>query len=383
MINRVILLVIDGLGVGALPDAAEYGDAEADTLAHLAEAVGGLTLPALESLGLGHVGVVKGLRLMAQPIGCFGRLGFRSKGLDALTGHWELAGCVSDARQNLSVPSIQETVVDELERIFGMPLLGKRLAATAQVLREYGPEHLASKAPILWTESVETYHVASHEQVLAPEELYHRCREARKSLKRHGLRRIVAHVLKGEAESLHQEARRDFAVEPPQQTMLDLLNRASQILIGVGRVGDLFAGRGLTRAVSLDSWSSVFEEVTGMFNRVPRGLIYANLNLLEGRPPEAAASLHEFDRKLPELLEQLRPGDLFLLTGDHGRDYSTKQGLPTREFVPLIVTGPRLAQGVNLGTRASAADLGQTIVEALRADALPVGDSFADALNAG
>ncbi len=381
MINRVILLVIDGLGVGALSDAAEYGDSEANTLAHLAEAAGGLSLPTLESLGLGHVGDIKGLRLMAQPIGCFGRLGFRSKRLDALTAHWELAGCVLDGRE--VEDSAAGSLTDELGRILGAPLLGRGSSSTARALREFGREHVESKSLILWTDAPGTWHVAAHEQVLSPAQLHQRCREARKTLKGKGLRRIVAHQLKGSSESVQVVARRDFSVEPPQQTMLDLLNRASQILIGVGHVGDLFAGRGLTRSMSLDSWSAVLDEVTGMFNRVPRGLIYANLDVLDGGIQEASASLHEFDRRLPDLLEQLRPGDLCFITGDHGRDTSTKAGLPTREFVPLIVTGPRLAQGVNLGARASAADLGQTIVEALRGEALPVGESFLDALNAG
>ncbi|HEY6085744.1 MAG TPA: hypothetical protein VIU63_10140, partial [Nitrospira sp.] len=175
----------------------------------------------------------------------------------------------------------------------------------------------------------------------------------------------------------------DFAVEPPNQTMLDVLSRASQILIAVGKVGDLFSGRSLTRTVQIETWTAAFDEVYGMFKTVPRGLMYAALDMPYGDTSATAASLHELDRRLPDLLELLRPGDLFVLTGDHGRDPRKRHQLPTREYVPVILTGPRLAQGVNLGIRPSAADLGQTIVEALRGEALPVGESFLDALQAG
>jgi phosphopentomutase len=165
--------------------------------------------------------------------------------------------------------------------------------------------------------------------------------------------------------------------------MFDVLNRASQILVGVGNVGDLFSGRGLTRSVPVGPWTGLLDEVTGMLKKVPRGLIFAGFDVLEPDAARSAAALHDFDRRLPELLEQLRPGDLLVLTGDHGRDMMKADQVPTREYVPLLVSGPKLAQGVNLGVRTSAADLGHTIVEALQGDQLPVGESFLDALRAG
>ena len=155
--------------------------------------------------------------------------------------------------------------------------------------------------------------------------------------------------------------------------MFDVLNRASQILIGVGKVSDLFSGRGLTRSVPVAHWASLFSEITGMLKKVPRGLIFAGLDVLESDAAQSAMALHDFDRRLPGLLEQLRPGDLLILTGDHGRDMTKTDLVPTREYVPLLATGPKLAYGVHLGIRASAADLGHTIVEALLGDQLPVG----------
>ncbi len=385
MIKRVILLVIDGFGVGALPDAAEYGDAGSNTLSHLAETAGGLTLPNLESLGLGHITVIKGLRTMAQPIGSFGRLGFRSRGYDSLTGHWELAGCITDGDSVFLEESLPAEVLREFEQVFGRKTIGGQRSSAGAVLGEFGSQHLSSGAPILWTETPSTCHIAAHESVIELKLFHQLCRESIKKIKgKWRINRVASHPLDGSADNLRfRTGRRDFCVEPPSQTMLDVLNRASQILIGVGKVGDLFSGRGLTRSVALDGWSSIFDEIMGMFSKVPRGLIYAALDVLGPMPRESASSLQEFDRKLSGLLEALRPGDLCILTGDHGRDAMKKAGMPTREYVPLIVTGPRLAQGVNLGTRPSPADLGQTIVEALQGEPLPIGESFLDALNAG
>jgi phosphopentomutase len=217
------------------------------------------------------------------------------------------------------------------------------------------------------------------------DEFFQRCRDVRRLLKDPwGVWRVAAHPLVGDAGAVRfSPHHREFVLEPPGQTMFDVLNRASQILVGVGKVGDLFSGRGLTRSVPAGPWAALLQEVTGMLKKVPRGLIFAGLDVLESDAAQSAAALHDFDRRLPELLEQLRPGDLLMLTGDHGRDITKPDQVPTREYVPLLATGPKLAQGVDLGIRHSAADLGHTIVEALQRDQLPTGESFLDALRAG
>ena len=385
MINRVIVLVIDGLGVGALPDAADYGDAGTHTLSHLADAVGGLHLPTLEALGLGHITAIKGVRVMGQPEGSFGRLGFLSKGVDSMVGYWEIAGLQTDMAGPLYPDGFPLDLVAILEQTFGRKILGNRRSSGAAMLREYESEHLASGSLIVWTDGRRTCHVAAHENALRQDEFFQRCRDARKLLKdRWGIWRVSAHPLTGDAGAVQFASRsREFVVEPPGQTMIDVLNQAGQIVIGAGKVGDLFSGRGFTRSIPVGPWTALFTEVTGMLKKAPRGLIVAGLNVLESAAAQAAAALHDFDRRLPELLEQLRPGDLLVLTGDHGRDLMKADQVPTREYVPLLATGPKLAQGVNLGIRASAADLGHTIVEALQGDQLPVGESFLNALRAG
>lgn len=385
MITRVIVLVIDGLGVGALPDAAEYGDAGSHTLSHLADAVGGLNLPTLEALGLGHITEIKGVRVMGQPEGSFGRLGFLSKGVDSMVGYWEMAGLQTDVSGPLYPDGFPPDLVAVLEQTFGRKILGNRRSSGAAMLREYESEHLSSGSLIVWTDGRRTCHVAAHESALRQDEFFQRCRDARKLLKdRWGIWRVSAHPLAGDAGAVQFHSRsREFVVEPSGQTMIDVLNRAGQIVIGVGKVGDLFSGRGFTRSIPVGHWPALFTEVTGMLKKAPRGLIFAGLNVLEPDAAQSAAALHDFDRRLPELLEQLRSGDLLVLTGDHGRDFTKADQVSTREYVPLLATGPKLAQGVNLGVRASAADLGHTIVEALQGDQLPVGESFLNALRAG
>ena len=385
MITRVIVLVIDGLGVGALPDAAEYGDAGSNTLSHLADAVGGLNLPTLEALGLGHIAEIKGVRTMGQPEGCFGRLGFRSKGVDSIAGYWEMAGHLIDTAGPLYPNGFPPDMVAVLEQAFGRKIVGNRRASGTAMLNECGAEHLSSGAPIVWTDGRRTCHVAVHESAMRRDEFFQRCRDARKLLKDPWkIVRVSAHPLLGEAGAVRFGLqRREFVLEPPGPTMFDVLNRASQILIGVGKVGDLFSSRGLTRSVPVGHWTTLLTEITGMFKKVPRGLIFAGLDVLESDAAQSATALHDFDQRLPGWLEQLRSGDLLILTGDHGRDMTKADLLQTREYVPLLATGPKLAHGVNLGIRASAADLGHTIVEALLGEQLPVGESFLDALRAG
>ena len=385
MINRVVVLVIDGLGVGALPDASEYGDAGTNTLSHLADTVGGLDLPTLEALGLGHIAEINGVRVMGQPDGCFGRLGFLSKAVDSIAGYWEMAGHVTDVAGPLYPQGFPPDLVAILELAFGRKILGNRQSSGMAMLREYEAEHLSSGSLVVWTDGRRTCHVAVHESAMRRDEFFQRCRDARKLLKDPwGIARVSAHPLVGDEGAVEFSPQsREFVIEPPGPTMFDVLNRASQILIGVGKVGDLFSGRGLTRSVPVGHWTSLLTEVTGMFRKVPRGLIFAGLDLLESDPAKSAAALHDFDRRLSEVLELLGPGDLLVVTGDHGRDLMKGDWAPTREYVPLLATGPKLAYGVNLGIRASAADLGHTIVEALQGGQLPIGDSFFDAMRAG
>ena len=253
------------------------------------------------------------------------------------------------------------------------------------MLRRHSMEHMATGAPILWTDGGNTCFVAMHESLMAPVEFQQRCREIRKAVKDAGmLIRVVGQPVSGGHDLLRpQVGRKDYVSEPPGVTMLDVLSRSGQIAMGVGKVYDLFSGRGFTKALSVASAMVAVDEVIGMLNKMPRGLICASLDLLSEDAGQSATALQECDRRLPDLFEKLRLGDMVIVTGDHGRDFSLPGRTSTREYVPVFVTGPKLAQGVDLGSRSTAADVGQTIVEALQAERLPVGESFLDALRPG
>ncbi len=384
MVNRVILMVLDGLGVGALPDAPDYGDADCNTLAHVSEEVGGLAAPNLEALGLGHVGEFKGVRPIGQPDGCFGKLGFLSKGKDSMTGHWELAGLSLDEPLPAYPDGFPKEILGIVEGVSGRRILGNRAAQAADIVNELGQEHIRGGALILFTSGGSDLQVAAHETVVAPEALYKLCRETRKALKSTcPVPRIVARPFAGKVGAFVLTERRDFVLEPTGQTLLDTLNRSGQLVIGIGKIDDLFAGRGLTRSARAGTTVRVFEETGRILSEVPRGLIFVNVDLARRNAPSYATALQEFDELLPGLQEKLRPGDLLCLTADHGADPIGIGRIHSREYAPLLISGPKLARGVDLGTHPTAADLGQTIAEALGAPRLACGESFLDALRPG
>lgn len=390
-INRVLLIVLDGLGVGALPDAERYGDAGSNTLAHVAEAVGGLALPNLEILGLGHIGDFAGLRRVSEPDGCFGRMAELSQGKDTTAGHWEMAGLVLERPFPTYPQGFPREVIAAFEKAVGRKVLGNKPASGTAIIQELGEEHVRSGAPIVYTSADSVFQIAAHEEVVPVEELYRMCREARKLLRPpHQVARVIARPFTGEPGQFQRTGRRrDFGLEPPGPTLLDRLKTAGEPVVGIGKIDDIFKGRGLTRAVHSASNAEGMAETMRALETVPRGLIFVNLvdfDMLYGHRQDAAGyagALVDFDHWLPGLLSALRPGDLLCLTGDHGNDPVMPGTDHSREYVPLLLYGPRLARGVNLGTRRSLADLGQTVADALGVPRLAWGESFLDTLLPG
>ncbi len=384
MINRVILVVLDGVGAGAAPDAAAFGDEGAHTLAHVAEAVGGLRVPNLEALGLGHLGALAGVRRTGQPDGCFGRMAQLSQGKDSTTGHWEMAGLVLDRPFPTYPQGFPKTVIEAFQQAIGRKTLGNYAASGTVIIQELGLQHLQTGSPIVYTSGDSVFQVAAHERVIAVEDLYGMCRTARRLLAPpHQVARVIARPFTGDPGSfLRTEGRRDFSVEPPARTLLDALKAAGYPVIGLGKIEDLFKGRGLTRAWPTKSDMATVEAILTVLKSVPRGLIFANLiefDMLHGHRNDApgfARALQAFDARLPEIIGGMQPDDLLCVTADHGNDPTRPGTDHTREYAPLLVYGAGVARGVNLGTRKSFADLGQTIAEALGIKRLAWGESF-------
>jgi phosphopentomutase len=384
-------MIVDGLGVGALPDAAEYGDEGANTLAHVADAVGGLNLPLLESLGLGCIGEFRGVRRSDDPDGCFGKMAAMSKGKDSIAGHWEIAGVVVDQPFPTYPNGFPVDLIEEFQQAIGRHVLGNRAASGTAIINELGGEHLRTKSPIVYTSADSVFQIAAHERVVPLEQLYEWCRIARKRLRApHLVGRVIARPFAGEPGRFVRTAgRRDFSVAPIDQTLLDRVKVTGQPVIGIGKIEDLFAGQGLTRSIHMTSDADNFDEAIKLLRTVPRGLIFMNLvefDTVYGHRNDAAGwakALETLDGKLPQLLQALRPDDMLCLTGDHGNDPTTPGTDHSREYVPVLMYGRRLARGVNVGTRQTFADLGQTIAEALGTPMLTAGQSFLAAVRTG
>jgi len=388
-ITRVILIVLDGVGVGELPDAAQYGDAGSNTLAHVAASVGGLQLPMLERLGLGYIGEFAGVRRVDQPDGCFGKMQEMSAGKDTTMGHWEMAGLLRQTAFPTYPSGFPAGVIEPFEQAIGGPVLGNRPASGTAIIQELGQEHLRTHRPIVYTSADSVFQIAAHEDAVPVEELYRMCRTARKLLvPPHEVARVIARPFVGRPGAfVRTERRRDFSVEPPGHSLLDLLASAGQPVVGIGKIDDLFTGRGLTRSVHAGNNAAALHETVRAIKTVARGLVFVNLSdfdTLYGHRNDVegfAKAVQAFDQRLPEVLGVLRPGDLLCLTADHGNDPTRPGTDHTREHVPLLAYGPRLARGVNLGTRRSFADLGQTTAEAFGVGRLRWGESFLEALH--
>jgi phosphopentomutase len=384
MANRVILIVLDGVGIGAMPDAADYGDEGAHTLAHVAEAAGGLRVPNLEALGLGHLGALAGVRRTAQPDGCFGKMAALSNGKDSTIGHWEMTGVVLEKPFPTYPNGFPPDIISAFQKAIGRKTLGNYAASGTTIIQEMGLQHLQTGSPIVYTSADSVFQIAAHEQVIPVEELYGMCRMARKLLAPpHQVARVIARPFAGEPGAFTRTSgRRDFSIEPPAPTLLDGLKADGYPVIGIGKIDDLFKGRGLTRAMPTKSDQATLEETMQTLQSIPRGLIFANLiefDTLYGHRNDAAGfaqAVQAFDARLPDILGRMQPDDLLCITADHGNDPTRPGTDHTREHVPLLVYGAHMARGVNLGTRKSFADLGQTIAEALGSKRLAWGESF-------
>jgi len=393
-IRRVILIVLDSVGIGALPDAAEYGDRDpiSNTLANTACAVGGLGLPHLEKIGLGNIWSIKGVPPATQPAGAFGRMAEASKGKDTTTGHWEIAGLCLQKPFPTYPNGFPPEIISAFEQRIGRKVLGNYAASGTVIIQDLGDEHVRTGYPIVYTSADSVFQIAAHKEIIPLEELYEICQVARGLLTgEHNVARVIARPFVGPIDGryVRTENRRDFSAQPPHPTILDRLAAVGQRVMAVGKIEDIFAHRGVTDVIhSTNNMAGVDATLTFMRAGEP-GLIFTNLvdfDMLYGHrnnPRGYADALEAVDARVPELLRELRPGDVLFFTADHGNDPTTTSTDHSREYVPLLAIGPQVRCGLDLGTRQSFADLGATIAEMLGIGAIPVGTSFARELIIG
>lgn len=369
MRRRAIVLVLDGVGAGAAPDAASYGDAGSDTLGNLARAVGGLDLPNLEQLGLGRIKPLEGVEHISNPTGAWGHMRPASAGKDSTTGHWEICGVHLAKPFPTYASGFPEDVIAEFSRRAGRGVIGNLAASGTEVIERFGAEHVRTGKLIVYTSADSVFQVAAHEAVVPLDALYDACRIAREMLVApHDVSRVIARPFVGANDRFTRTGhRRDFSIAPPSETLLDALASAGISRRGVGKVDDLFAGRSITAEHTADNAAGL-DAIGRALQEMPSGFLFANLvdfDQLWGHRNDAAGfheALRVFDRALPTLLSALREDDLLFLTADHGNDPTTPSTDHSREIAPLLMAGPRV-RPTDVGERPTFADLGATVGE--------------------
>lgn len=390
-LDRAVVIVLDGVGAGHAPDDAGYGDAGANCLTNTARAVGGMPLPVMGSLGIGNITPIEGTPPTGQARGAYGRLDEAAAGKDSTTGHWELMGVTLRRALPTYPHGFPPDLVARFEAAIGRGTLGNRPASGTVIIEELGAEHLRTGKPILYTSADSVFQLAAHEEVIPLDELYRMCEVARGLLVgEHAVGRVIARPFIGTpGHFMRTPHRRDFSLEPPAPTLLDKLKGAGYDVIGIGKIEDLFALRGLTKSNHTGTNETGMAAALDELARPFRGLLFVNLvdcDQLYGHRRDAqgyARALEQVDAWLPNMLRQLGPRDALFITGDHGTDPTYRGSDHTREAVPLLAAGGPIRANVDLGARASFADLGATLAEAFGVGPLASGASFAGEIGLG
>ena len=387
-IKRAIIIVLDSVGIGELPDADSYGDLGADTLGNIAEKINGLDLPNLEKMGLGKIKNIKGLKSDLKAEGSYGKMAEASMGKDTTTGHWELAGIISKNPFPTYPEGFPDEIINEFENEIGSKVLANKPASGTVIIEELIDEHLETGNPIVYTSADSVFQIAAHEDVIPVEELYEMCHKARKILTgEHGVGRVIARPFIGEPGNLERtDRRKDFSLKPPKNTLLDNIKEAGKEVKAVGKIDDIFANRGITDSKhTVDNMDSV-NALLDFMKETKEGLIFANLveyDMIYGHRRDAegyAKALKEFDERLPEIKDRLNDRDVLFITADHGCDPTYEGTDHTREYVPLLVVGKNIINDNDIKIRDSYADLAATIAELLSVEKTDDGESFKNSI---
>jgi phosphopentomutase len=382
---RAIVIIIDGVGVGELPDAAKYGDIGSDTLGNLANSVNGLNLPSLASLGLGCVHKISGVKCPGFPSGSFGKMAEKSAGKDSTTGHWELAGLILNKPFPTYPNGFPEKVIQKFIMKTGYEILGNYAASGTEIIKELGEEHLKSDRLIIYTSADSVFQIAAHENVISLEKLYKVCQISRNILQgEHAVARVIARPFNGNSRHDFKRTihRKDYSLKPTGKTIFRMLQEQKITTVGIGKINDLYAYDGIDISINTKSNREGMAALMNALERFSDGLIMANLvdfDMLWGHRNDSEGfkqDLEAFDIWLSEFMIKLNKEDILLITSDHGNDPTTPGTDHSREYVPLLVFGHAVKAGVNIGVRKTFADLHATLAEYFSVQQGPCGESF-------
>jgi len=382
--KRIFLIVLDSFGIGAEPDANEFGDADTVNTLKSVMTSDKLNIPNLKRLGLFNIDGVEDGEKVAEPEASFARLQEASKGKDTTIGHWEIAGVVSDTPLPTYPDGFPADIIEKLETAFGRKVICNKPYSGTQVIHDYGKEHMETGALIVYTSADSVLQIAAHEDVVPVEQLYEYCKEARKIMcGENSVGRIIARPFIGEFPNFERTPRRhDYSMEPPGDTILDLLKVAGNSVVSIGKINDIFAGRGISRHMAITSNEDGMEKAIAELAKDYYGLCFVNLvdfDMKYGHRRDVdgyAAALTRFDEQLGEFLPKMKRGDVLIITADHGCDPRGAGTDHTREYVPMLICGEGVKKGVDLGTRHSFADIAATISKIMRIPYATKGQSF-------
>ncbi|QGT98991.1 Phosphopentomutase [Candidatus Syntrophocurvum alkaliphilum] len=371
MATRIVLIILDSVGIGEVEDSHLYGDEGSNTLKNTAQAVGGLSLPNLENLGLGNIEDVMGVNPNYNAIGSYGKMKPKSSGKDTTTGHWELMDIVLEKPFPTYPNGFPSEIIDKFEKRIKRKTLGNVVASGTVIIEELGEEHIKTGFPIVYTSADSVFQIAAHEEIIPIEQLYSMCQTAREILQgEHGVGRVIARPFLGSPGSFFRtDNRQDYSLKPTE-SVLNKLKEANIKVIGVGKIEDIFVGRGIDQSYPIKNNADGIEKIIDLVKaNTNNELIFANLidfDQLYGHrndPKGYAQALEEFDKSLEDILNRLKSDDILIITADHGCDPTTPSTDHSREYVPLLIYGEKLKANINIGTRDTFGDLGVTIAD--------------------
>ena len=384
-INRVVIIVLDSVGIGEAPDAAAFGDVGSNTIGNIAQAVGGLNLPNMEAMGLSNIVITEGVKPQLKPTAAYGKMAEVSAGKDTTAGHWELAGIHLSEPFPMYPNGFPAEVMDAFASQTGRGWLGNYPASGTVILDELGKEHMETGNLIVYTSGDSVFQIAAHEEIVPVDELYKYCKMAREILRgEHEVSRVIARPFIGVPGNFTRTANRhDYSVTPPEATVLDNLKDAGLMVFGIGKISDIFVGQGITEAISTKSnLDGIQKTIDTIRTHTDKGLIFTNLVDFDAKfghrnnAQGYADALVEFDQHLPEIVDALNEDDILVITADHGNDPTFPGTDHTREHIPILIAGAAVNAGVNIGVRSTFADLAATIADIFDVQAPLHGESF-------